>query len=49
MTKEERFEILKALCYSVPQNTDVDPHQFSAAIVSTYKGVIESLTPSGMN
>lgn len=44
MTKEERFEILKALCYSVPQNTNVDPHQFSAAIVSTYKGVIDGLT-----
>ena len=41
MTKEERFEILKALCYSVPQNTNVDPHQISAAIVCTYKGVIE--------
>lgn len=49
MTKEERFEILKALCYSVPQNTNVDPHQLSAAIVCTYKGVIESLTPSGIN
>ena len=45
MTKEERFEILKALCYSVPQNAKVDPHQLSAAIVCTYKDIIESLTP----
>lgn len=40
MTKEERFEILKALCYSVPQNTNVNPHQFSEVIVYTYKGVM---------
>jgi hypothetical protein len=40
MTKEERFEILKALCYSMPQNTNVAPHQISAAIVYTYKGII---------
>ena len=41
MTKEERFEILKALCYSVPQNPNVDPHQISAAIGCAYKGIIE--------
>lgn len=41
MTKEERFEILKALCYSVPQNTTIDPHQLGSAIVYTYKKIIE--------
>jgi hypothetical protein len=42
MTEEERFEILKALCYSVPQNTNLNPRQISAAIVCTYKDVIAS-------
>lgn len=41
MTKEERFEILKALCYSVPQNTTINSHQLGAAIVYTYKNIIE--------
>ena len=40
MTEEQRVEILKALCYSVPQNTNINPHQFSEVIVSTYKGII---------
>ena len=41
MTKEERFEILKTLCYSVPQNTNINPHQFLGITVYTYKGIIE--------